>query len=68
MKLKQFIKRLFKKEKKIQPIEPRIERDTECDKCKHLEQCKETNNVMDMTSLEDTRTHYSRSWGGFCIK
>lgn len=67
MKFLRKIKRLFLKKKEEIEYKPRIEKDTICDKCEFLERCKSNNNVMDCTSLYDTRQHYTRNIGGFCI-
>lgn len=68
MKIAKFIKRIFKKRHSSKPTTPRVEKDTMCDTCERLEQCKKENNVMDCTSLYDSRTHYCRSFGGFCFR
>lgn len=36
------------------------ERDTECDKCNLLNECKQDGSVLDCTSYTDTRQHYMR--------
>lgn len=68
MKFWRKIKKLFCKKQKEIECKPRVEKDTICDKCEFLERCKSQNNVMDCTKLYDTRIHYCRSLGGFCIK
>lgn len=42
------------------------EKDTKCDKCKHLEECIKKYDVIDCTSTEDTRQHYMVGCGSNC--
>ncbi len=37
---------------------PYKEKDTECDKCEFLSECKREGNVIDCTSFLDNKTHY----------
>lgn len=67
MKIFRKIKGLFCKKQEEFEYTPRVEKDTICDKCEFLERCKSQNNVIDCTSLYDTRQHHTRNIGGFCI-
>ena len=37
---------------------PYVEKDTECDKCDFLQECKSIKNIIDCTTVNDTRSHY----------
>lgn len=43
------------------------EKDTECDKCKHLKTCLDKDNIIDCRTAFDTRSHYICGRTG-CIK
>lgn len=45
-----------------------VEKDTDCDKCEFLEQCKNDGYVINCTSFEDSREHYMRGLGSNCRK
>ena len=42
------------------------ERDTECDKCEFLDECKDCGNVMCCSKLDDLRQHFIRGFGVEC--
>ena len=67
--LNKIIEKLFgKKIPKLKYIEPYIEKDTECDKCEYLDECKKESIVVEYTRYEDTRSHYIVSLGNCCKK
>ena len=67
--LNKIIEKLFgKKIPRAKHNEPRVEKDTKCDKCEYIEQCKAENIVVDCTIYEDTRKHYIVGLGAFCKK
>lgn len=43
-----------------------VEKDTRCDKCEHIEECKENGYLIDITRLADTRQHFIRGIGCNC--
>lgn len=61
-------KRLFRKKKAEYEYKPYIERDTECDKCEFLEQCKNDGYVINCTFSGDDKEHYMRGLGSNCRK
>lgn len=58
MKFKRIFENLLKKKEKWIPIEPYIEKDTECDRCEYLQECISNGNVVNCRLLDDTRDHY----------
>ena len=61
------IRKIFKKQKDVEPAKTYVERDTFCDKCAHLEHCISECNVVCSHTLADTRSHYIRGLGGNCV-
>lgn len=57
--------RKFRKAEETKSFEY-VEKDTRCDKCEFLEECKENGCLIEITSLEDTRSHFARSLGCKC--
>ena len=43
------------------------EEDTKCDKCKHLDDCKNKGMVLRSTTSYDTREHYVASRQAYCL-
>lgn len=67
--LNKIIERILgKKIPKMKYIEPRVEKDTNCDKCEYLEKCKVEKIVIDCAGCEDTRSHYIVGLGENCKK
>ena len=56
---------LFKKRPKPRPYK---EKDTVCDRCEQLAECKASGMVLDITMFQDTRKHYIGSIGAKCPK
>lgn len=46
---------------------PYKEEDTKCDKCKHLDDCKNKGMVLRSTTSYDTREHYLASRQAYCL-
>lgn len=55
---------LFKKKKKVE--KSYIERDTECDLCEYRDEC--IGNLIECTTLSDTRQHFTRCLVADCKK
>lgn len=65
MMFKKFFKKLFKPKQAERYTY--IERDTKCDLCDRLEECRDKGCVVDVTRFADTRTHYVIGLGKECL-
>lgn len=62
------IRKLFgRKEPEYKPY-AYIERDTECDKCEFLNECKNDGCLVSCTRLDNDKEHYIRGIGSNCKK
>lgn len=48
--------------------EPYTERFTKCDKCEYLKECRESGQLIEITTLCDSHEHYTSGIGSFCKK
>lgn len=64
MNLKTLQKLFKKKEQK----EPYIEKYTECDECKYLEECKDNNLLINISLIKDKDQHFMKNHYGICRK
>lgn len=61
-----FLKKLFRKKKSKKHYEPYVEKDTKCDKCEYLDECKDRGYVVNIQTLKDNRQHYVDGLGCKC--
>lgn len=55
-------------EKKSQKVEPYVEKTGECDVCKYRSICEKERCVIEITSISDTRRHFTRTRDAICRK
>ena len=53
-----FLKKLFRKKKSKKQYEPYVEKDTKCDKCEYLDECKTRGQVVNIQTMGDSLEHY----------
>lgn len=54
--------------KHFEKLEPYVERFTKCDKCEYLKECQESRRVIDVSTCEDSYSHYVCGRGSICKK
>lgn len=54
--------------KHFEKPEPYVERFTKCDQCEHLKECQRDGQLIEISTLDDSRDHYISGMGTRCKK
>lgn len=68
-RIKNWFTKLFKRQKEQEyEYVPYVEKDTECDKCEYLHECLNKGFLINVTIIEDVRSHYIGALKAPCKK